>query len=165
MTDRSSGASGRVVVPALSGEDLSTLYGQDLVGLLWLDAHGRIARLNDRGAAQLGSPAPLLVGTPLTQLVRDRDADALQQALDAVGIEPSRTLVVHVERAGSWAHVGMAVCRIGDRAGDTPVLVLVADRGPSPGSLDRSWIRRSISGPADMGASIGNHFCEGRARG
>ena len=136
MTDGSSASTRGSVVPALPRADMASLHDQGLVGVLWLDGEGRIEHLNDRAATLLDSPAAKLVGRPLAGLVRDRDAEALEQAIAAVGVEPSRTLVLHVHRAGAWAHLGMAVCRIGGTDGG--VMVLLADRGPGLAQVEEA---------------------------
>ncbi len=136
MTDRSSASTRGSVVPALPRADMTSLHDQELVGVLWLDADGRIEHLNDRAATLLDSTAPKLVARLLAELVRDRDAEALEQAIAAVGVEPSRTLVLHVHRAGAWAHLGMAVCRI--NATDGRVMVLLADRGPGLAQVEEA---------------------------
>ncbi|WP_164710183.1 putative bifunctional diguanylate cyclase/phosphodiesterase [Euzebya pacifica] len=123
-------------MPALPRADMASLHDQGLVGVLWLDGEGRIEHLNDRAATLLDSTAPKLVARLLAELVRDRDAEALEQAIAAVGVEPSRTLVLHVHRAGAWAHLGMAVCRIGGTDGG--VMVLLADRGPGLAQVEEA---------------------------
>ena len=92
---------------ALPRADMTSLHDQELVGVLWLDADGRIEHLNDRGAALLDRTTHELLGRPLVGLVRDRDAEALAQAIAVVGVEPSRTLVLHVHRAGVWGHLSL----------------------------------------------------------
>ncbi|AXV06399.1 diguanylate cyclase/phosphodiesterase (GGDEF & EAL domains) with PAS/PAC sensor(s) [Euzebya pacifica] len=136
MTDGSSASTRGSVVPALPRADMASLHDQGLVGVLWLDGEGRIEHLNDRAATLLDSTAPKLVARLLAELVRDRDAEALEQAIAAVGVEPSRTLVLHVHRAGAWAHLGMAVCRIGGTDGG--VMVLLADRGPGLAQVEEA---------------------------
>ncbi|WP_024329911.1 PAS domain-containing protein [Thioalkalivibrio sp. ALR17-21] len=93
------------------------VFARAAVGLVVLDAAGRIDRTNPRFAAWLGRPAGDLVGCPLGDLVRPAERERLEEALRQVRhdpvAEPELRLLLAVE-VGDPLAVRVTLTRAGD---------------------------------------------------